>query len=123
MSVVQPVGHWRLSQQLPETGNETTYRHKKEYTSIKTTITNKERLLRNVYTLEKKTNREQFVIIYSIRKKKEDLHRHKNDLMIIIVKKSILIIMERPYWFCFVLFKVIERIAERTEKSWNHLII
>lgn len=34
MSVVQPVGHWRLSQQLPETSNTTTYRHKKGYTSI-----------------------------------------------------------------------------------------
>jgi hypothetical protein len=56
--------------------------------------------------------------------KKEDLHRHKNDLLIIIVKKSILIIiMEIPYWYGFVLFKVIEIIAERTEKSWNHLII
>lgn len=43
------------SAQLPETSNKTTHRHKKEYTSIKTTSTKKERLLHNVYTLEKKT--------------------------------------------------------------------
>ena len=29
--------------------------------------------------------------------------------------------MERPYWFF--LFKVIERIAERIEKSWSHFIL